>query len=354
MTDARTPEALAKALYDALAAGDRPGVLELLTPDFVGRTTAGLPLGLGGRYEGAEEMIDGFWWRLGRSFAARAEAEAFAELADGRLQVTGTYRGTARATGRAVEAAFIHLVTVSEGRIAALEQLTDTAAWADAVSGGAVAFPAYAGPGVGDLETFGYEVRDGVARVTLRRPEQRNAIDLRVAEETLTIARALQHDPSVRAVLITGEGEWLTAGGDIDYFRQWPEESYGAVFARMTTPFHEAMRIFSEIEAPIVTAVNGLAVGGGLLYVYVADIVIAADDATFSTVFTGIGLPGDGGGTWYLPRLIGAARAKRMYLENLRIDAATALDWGLVAEVVPAAELAERAEARVARLAAGP
>lgn len=346
--------AVAERLYQALAEGDRGVVTELLADDFVGRTAPGLPLGLGGTYQGAEAMQREFWWRLGKVYDVRAYPDVFAPLGQDRLHVVGSYRGSVRSTGRQLEAPFVHVLTFDGDRISSLEQLTDTAIWHEALEGAPSAVPAYEGPSVEHLEAFTYEVRDGVAHVGLNRPEQRNAIDLRTAEETLAIARAIAADRRVRAVLITGNGEWLTAGGDIDYFRQWPEASYGAVFARMTTPFHEAMRIFSEIEAPIVTAVNGMAVGGGLLYVYVADIVLAADDASFSTVFTGIGLPGDGGGTWYLPRLVGPARAKRMYLENLRIDAATACEWGLVAEVVPAEELRDRAEKLAARLAAGP
>lgn len=346
--------AVAQRLYDALAEGDRAAVLELLADDFVGRTAPGLPLGLGGTYDGAESMLRDFWWRLGATYHARAEAEIFEVIGPDRLHVMGTYRGSARPTGRPLEAPFVHVLTFAGDRIRRLEQLTDTAVWRDALEGAPATVPPHEGPQIDKLEAFTYEVRDGVAHVRLDRPEQHNAIDLRTAEETLAIARAIAGDPAVRAVLIAGNGEWLSAGGDIDYFQEWPEASYGAVFARMTGPFHEAMRIFSEIEAPIVTAVNGMAVGGGLLYLYVADLVIAADDALFSTVFTGIGLPGDGGGTWYLPRLVGPARAKRMYLENLRIDAATALDWGLVGEVVPAAELQERAQELASRLAAGP
>lgn len=98
----------------------------------------------------------------------------------------------------------------------------------------------------------------------------------------------------------------------------------------------------------------GAVAEGGLGYVYAADIVLAAEGTVFSTAFSGIGISGDGGGTWHLPRLVGAARARRMYLENLRLDAARALEWGLVAEVVPADELDKRARALADRLAAGP
>jgi len=345
----------ARALYGALAAGDAATVHTLLSPAFEGRTAAGLPLGLGGRYVGPESMTRDFWWRLGRTFSARADPEHFAGLDDGRLQVTGTYRGSARATGRVLEAAFVHVIGFdAEGRIASLDQLTDTAAWHDALVGRPVAFPPYPGPTVDALETIEYEVCEHVAHIRLNRPDRMNAIDLRMAEESLAVARAVAADPTVRAVLVSGNGPWLSAGGDLTYFREWPAESYGALLERMTGPFHEALRILGEVPVPVVTAAHGATAGGALGFVYVADVVLAADDATFCPAFSGIGLSGDGGGTWHLPRLVGLARARRAYLENLRLDAKTALEWGLVAEVVPAAELPARALQLAGTLAAGP
>lgn len=344
----------ASELYTALAAGDRDTLESLLAPDFSGRTTAGLPLNLGGVFRGRTSMIEDFWWVIGRHFALRAQPESFTELTDGRLQVTGTYVGSARATGRTLEARFVHLLSFDGDRISELEQITDSAPWHDAMSGAPQPFPAYAGPEPDTFETITLEISDGVAQLRLNRPEHRNAIDLRVADESLAAARTIAADPTVRAVLISGAGPWLTAGGDISYFRQWPADALPAVLRRMTTAFHESIRILSEIDAPVVTAAQGSVAGGGLGYLYLADVAIAADDAIFSTAFTGLGLSGDGGGTWFLPRLIGLARAKRMYVENLRIDAATALSWGLVAEVVPAAELHDHAKALAIRLAHGP
>jgi 2-(1,2-epoxy-1,2-dihydrophenyl)acetyl-CoA isomerase len=299
-------------------------------------------------------MRDEFWWRIGEHFRLRAEPESFERLEDDRLQVTGTYRGTGRATGRAIEAAFVHVLTFDGDRISALTQLTDTAPWHAATEGAGRQVPGYPGPSASDLETFTYRVKDGVAEVTLDRPDRRNAIDLRMGEETLTVARAVAADPSVRSVLISGNGPAFSVGGDIEYFASAAPGSLGALAGRMTEPFHEAFRILSRIDAPIVAAVHGPVAGGGLGFVYAADIVLAAPDAVFCTAFSGIGLSGDGGGTWHLPRLIGAARARRMYLENLRIDAVQALDWGLIAEVVPAGEVRARAHALALRLAVGP
>jgi len=356
MTMPTTRTEMLRELYRALAAGDEAAVRLLLSDDFEGRTAAGLPLGLGGDYHGPDAMIRDFWWAIGRSYRAAAEPETIEDLGRDRMQVAGTYRGTARATGRPLEAAFVHTVTFDDsGRISALSQLTDTAAWCAAVDGaGAAAAPAYPGPAPSDLETIDYSVEDGVARMVLNRPDERNAIDLRMGEETLTVARAIAADPRVRAVLIAGNGPALTVGGDIDYFLSAPPGGFGALAERMTNPFHEAFRILERLDCPIVTAAHGAVAGGGLGYLYAADIAVAAPDAVFCTAFSGIGLSGDGGGTWHLPRIIGDRRARRMYLENLRVDAAIALDWGLIAEIVPADELREHALAKAVALASGP
>jgi 2-(1,2-epoxy-1,2-dihydrophenyl)acetyl-CoA isomerase len=332
-------EQLVRSLYVALADGDRETLQRLLDPDFRGVTTDGLPLNLGGTYEGAVTMLREFWGRIGRHYQARAEPERIDVLSDGRLLVTGRYHGKAIASGRTLDAAFVHVVEVVDGRIVALEQLTDSAAWSAALEG---------------LQTITYDVTDGLATIRLNRPDVRNAIDLRMGEETLEVARRVSTDPAVRAVLIAGNGPALTVGGDITYFRQVAPEEYGELFHRMTTPFHEAFRILSRLDAPIVTAAHGAVAGGGLGYVYAADIVLAADDATFLTAFAGIGLSGDGGGTWHLPRLVGPRRAARMYLENTPIDARTAAEWGLITEVVPAGELQQRALETARRLASGP
>jgi 2-(1,2-epoxy-1,2-dihydrophenyl)acetyl-CoA isomerase len=333
----------AKALYRALACGDRDSIKKLLGDDFVGHAAEGLPLGMGGEHRGAEAMQRGLWWKIGKHFAVEAQADRFQPLDDGGLLVTGHYRGSARRSGRALDAEFTHVLQFDpDGRITSLRQLTDTAAWIDALGDGA------------PLETIDYAVADGVATVCLNRPEHRNAIDMRMGEETLVVARRIAADPSVRAVHICGNGPSLTVGGDIGYFLESPPAEFGNLFARMTTPFHEAFRILSRIDAPIVTAAHGAVAGGGLGYVYAADLVVAAEGTQFVTAFAGLGLSGDGGGTWHLPRLIGPARAARAYLENRPITAAQALDWGMISEIVPAAELRPRAAALAASLAQGP
>ncbi|MEV6768439.1 enoyl-CoA hydratase-related protein [Nocardia sp. NPDC051030] len=205
----------------------------------------------------------------------------------------------------------------------------------------------------GPLDTIEYSVADGIATLCLNRPAARNAIDLRLAEELLIVARRCAGDRNIRAVLITGNGPALTVGGDIEYFTE-SSAAYGELFRRMTGPFHEAFRILSRLEVPIVTAAHGSVAGGGLGFVYIADFVLAAEGTKFATGFAAIGLSGDGGGTWFLPRLVGPRRAAQMYLRNRVLDAHEAADWGLITEVVTPGELAVRADALVRELAAGP
>ncbi|MBB3606136.1 2-(1,2-epoxy-1,2-dihydrophenyl)acetyl-CoA isomerase [Mycolicibacterium sp. BK556] len=333
----------AQRLYDALAAGDREGIDALLHPDFVGHAAEGLPLDMGGRHVGADAMCANLWWRIGRNFTARAIPGDFQLLGDGRLMVAGRYRGTARRSGQPLDAEFVHLLDFApDGRITTLHQLTDTAAWHAALD---------APP---PLETIDYRVDDGIATLCLNRPADRNAIDLRVAKETLEVARRISADATVRCVLIRGDGPSLSVGGDIGFFLDGGRERFGDLFVEMTTPFHEGFAILSGLEVPIVTAAHGAVAGGGLGYVYAADLVIAAEGTRFVTAFAGIGVSGDGGGTWHLPRLIGARRAAAAYLRNTPITTAEALDWGLINEVVPGDQLRQRAVTVADELAHGP
>lgn len=335
--------ALVERLYGALATGDRAGISDALTEDFVGRLTPGLPFGIGGEHCGVEAMIRDGWFAIGRHWRVRAEPASYQLLEDGRVQVQGSYRGAGRESGLPFEAWFLHQWELRDGRIAGLTQLTDSAA-----------FVAALGHQPATLKTIDLTVVDGVATLCLARPDARNAIDQRLADELLVAAVRIAGDVSVRAVLICGDGPDLTVGGDIGYFVEQPGDDVGPLLRRMTTPFHLAFQVLATLDAPIVTVAQGAVAGGGLGLVYAADLVVAAEGARFVTAFAAIGLSGDGGGTWHLPRRIGPARAARAYLLNEPITATQALDWGLVAEVVPAVEARARGEELALRLANGP
>lgn len=335
--------AAVKTLYRALAAGDRQTLGMLLHPDFIGHATDGLPLGVGGDHVGPDAMRRELWWQLGRHYDVEAFPDEFHALDDGRLLVAGRYRGQARRSGNNLDAAFHHVIGFADdGRMTSLVQLTDTAAWVQALAEPAA------------LETIDYRVTGGVATVCLNRPEARNAIDPRMAVESLVVARRIADDPAIRAVLVCGEGPSLSVGGDINSFRADSSTPYGEMLRRMTTSFHEAFRVLSRIDPPIVTAAHGSIAGGALGFVYAADLVLAAEGTRFVTAFAGLGLSGDGGGTWHLPRLIGARRAAQAYLRNTPIEAAEALEWGMINEIVPADDLRPRALALATDLAQGP
>ncbi|HVK28650.1 MAG TPA: enoyl-CoA hydratase-related protein [Nocardioides sp.] len=334
--------ALVEGLYDALAAGDRAAIVDALADDFVGRLTPGLPFGIGGEHLGPDAMVRDGWFAIGAHWRVRAEPASYTLLGDGRLQVQGTYRGKGRASGLSFEAWFVHQWELRDGRVCGLTQLTDSAA-----------FVAALGRQPASLETMDLSVSNGLATLRLSRPEARNAIDQRFADELLVAALRVAGDPAVRALLVVGDGPALTVGGDIGYFTSQGDD-LGATLRRMTTPFHLAFEVLASLDVPIVTVAQGAVAGGGLGLVYAADLVVAADDARFVTAFGAIGLSGDGGGTWHLPRLVGPARAARAYLLNEPIDARQALDWGLVAEVVATPNARARGEELARRLADGP
>ncbi len=197
-------------------------------------------------------------------------------------------------------------------------------------------------------------VESGVARLRLDRPERRNAMDRDLAEQLLDAVHRIAADTSVRCVLISAAGDHFSVGGDIGHFLGSEPERYGALFGRMTAPFHEAVRVLSRVEAPVVAAVQGSVVGMALSLVCAADILVAADDARFVTAFAGIGLPGDGGITWLLPRLVGVRRATSLLMLNTPFGPDEALEWGLISEVVPRADLDNHVQVLVSRLAQGP
>lgn len=335
-----TAEELATSLYDALAAGDRERLDALLDPAFEGRTTEGLPFDLGGVYQGPDAMQRDFWWRIAKHYQARAVPKQFSCLDDGRLVVHGRYTGSARGGG-VLDAEFVHLLTFTQGRISGLVQLTDSERWWAALT-----------PASG-LRAVEFTVTEGVAVLRLNRPSHRNAIDQMMVDDLYEVAQRCAARADLRALVVLGNGPAFTVGGDIAVFAGTEPAELSTTLRRMVTPYHSALRIFAELPVPVVTAVHGAAGGGGLGLVYCADLALAAEGTKFATGFTTIGLSGDGGNSWYLPRLVGLRRAQELYRGRV-LDAREAVEWGLISEVVPADRLEELALSRARSLAAGP
>ena len=337
--ESRSPADLARALYAALATGDRDQLDALLHPEFAGRTAEGMPFGIGGDHAGPDAMRRNAWGKIARHFEARAEPEQYLDLADGRLLVTGRYRGRGKHGGAPLDAAFAHVIAVDQGRIKSLEQYTDTARWRDAAS---------------PFKTVLLDVTGGVATLRLNRPDKGNAIDEAMAADLAEAATQIAERSDVRAVLITGNGPNFTVGGDLGLFAGTAREHLPHRLRRMIDGFHLAIERFTSIDAPVVAAVSGGAGGGGLGLLYVADIVVAADDARFALGYGALGLTADGGNTWFLPRMVGMRRAQELFLLNRRLTAQEALAFGLVSRLAPSDSVENEAAALAATLAAGP
>ncbi|WP_230991353.1 enoyl-CoA hydratase/isomerase family protein [Streptomyces endocoffeicus] len=199
----------------------------------------------------------------------------------------------------------------------------------------------------------GIEIDDGLARVTLRRGESGNAIDLEMAGGLLDAARACAAE-SVRAVLLTGEGKSFCVGGDLGEFSRLSGEALEKHLIAVTGALHEALRTFAAGDAPVVAAVQGAVAGAGIGLAASADVTLAADNASFTTAYTGIGYSPDAGVSWFLPRLVGPKRALDLLLTNRRVKAAEAEAIGLVSRVVAPDRLAAEAVRTAEALRDGP
>lgn len=204
-----------------------------------------------------------------------------------------------------------------------------------------------------DYEFIRYSLEQGVAAITLSRPEVLNSFNRAMARD---VQRALAHvgtDDAVRAVLLTGEGRGFCAGQDLAEATGGDAGSIdlGDIVKSSYTPMVIAIR---ALEKPVVCAVNGVAAGAGANLALACDIVIASEDASFVQSFSRIGLVPDTGGTFFLPRLAGMARASAMMLLADKVSARKALEYGMIYDVVPAAELGGKATALARQLAAMP
>jgi 2-(1,2-epoxy-1,2-dihydrophenyl)acetyl-CoA isomerase len=201
--------------------------------------------------------------------------------------------------------------------------------------------------------TIHLEIRESVAFLSLARPDAANTMNLEFGREFLAAAFAIEAAPSVRAVLLTGQGKNFCFGGDLKGMVASGVD-VRAYLSELTTHLHAGMALLARLDAPVIAAVNGTAAGAGLGLVLAADLAIAARSAKFAPAYTGVGLTPDAGCTFLLPRAVGYKRAMELLLTNRVLDAQQALDWGLVNQVVEDETLAETAAALAARLAAGP
>jgi len=197
-----------------------------------------------------------------------------------------------------------------------------------------------------------FEITQGVARVTLNRPDVLNSIHSAMSGEIRDALARAAREREIRAVLLTGTGRGFCAGQDLDEVR--PGGAGGDFAAHVRTVYNPLVRALRALEKPVVCAVNGVAAGAGANLALACDLVLAAEDASFVEVFAKIGLVPDTGGSFFLPRLVGMARATALTMLAEKVTAERAVEIGLIYRVCPAASLQEEASALAVHLAAQP
>jgi 2-(1,2-epoxy-1,2-dihydrophenyl)acetyl-CoA isomerase len=195
------------------------------------------------------------------------------------------------------------------------------------------------------------DVAGDVATVRLNRPDVGNALDLATALDLRAGIRRLAKE-HLRAVVLRAEGRMFCAGGDVRDMAAAPDR--GAFVAELAGVLHEALLGLRDLPAVVLALVQGTAAGAGVGLVLAADIALASDRATFVAAYPGVGLSPDCGVSALLPDAVGPRRAALFALTGMRLDAATALDWGLVSEVCPADRLEARGRAVLEALTAAP
>ena len=204
-----------------------------------------------------------------------------------------------------------------------------------------------------EFETLLYELKDGIAHIRINRPKAANALNLQMCKDLMYASLAADQDPSVRAVLIGSTGKLFCPGGDLAGMQEAGSEK-SALLKEMTTYLHAGISNLVRMSAPVIASIRGAAAGAGFSMVCASDLALCSETAKFTMAYTAAGLVPDGSSTYHLPRMIGTRRSLDLMLTNRRLDAATALEWGIVSQVTPDEELDETAMSLARQLAEGP
>jgi 2-(1,2-epoxy-1,2-dihydrophenyl)acetyl-CoA isomerase len=204
-----------------------------------------------------------------------------------------------------------------------------------------------------ELAAFTFEVVDGVAHITMNQPERGNPIDQTFAAEFDRLATECSVRKNVRAVLIDAKGRFFSVGGDLGALTR-SRDDLARFVSGATSNLHMGISRFARLNAPVVAAVHGMTAGGAVALITGADFAIATPSAKFYAAFAGIGIVGDSGGTYFLPRRMGTHRAAQFYMLNETLSAEEAAGCGLMNKVVAADALETAAWALARRLAQGP
>ncbi len=203
-------------------------------------------------------------------------------------------------------------------------------------------------------ETILFEVKDNIARITLNRPNNFNALNAQMAEELNSVIMECEADDAVRAVVITGQGKVFCSGGDVKSMHENLEGDRKRFFKELVLPLHAFISGMARLEKPVLGAVNGVAAGAGFSLALACDIAVAAESARFTMAYTRLGVVPDGGSTYFLSRLLGVRRALELIYTNRLLSAEEALQLGIVSKVVPDAEFSSTVDAMAGELAGGP
>lgn len=205
-----------------------------------------------------------------------------------------------------------------------------------------------------------FDLTNGVATITLNRPDRRNAMSSRMIERLGDLLDEAQSDPQVRALILTGAGRAFCAGGDVQQFNEAGGEGKGAgeVDAQAVTDqiHHQEMTVgrLHAFSKPVIASLPGAAAGAGLGLAFAADLRIGTPRTVMATAFTTVALSGDFGVAWFLDRLVGPARARELLFLSPRLDGQACLDLGLVNEMVSEEDLLARTQELARQLADGP
>ncbi|MGZ8745359.1 MAG: enoyl-CoA hydratase/isomerase family protein [Nocardioides sp.] len=199
------------------------------------------------------------------------------------------------------------------------------------------------------------EVRDGVATVTLNRPEVMNSLDIATKDALLEALRSVATDEAVRCVVLTGSGRAFCVGQDLkEHVGLLESGTSDALFTTVDQHYNPIVTLLTTMPKPVVAAVQGVAAGAGASLAFACDFRILSEPAGFNLAFTGVALSCDTGASWTLQRIVGRAKALEMLYFPTTLSSQQALDLGLATRVVPAGDFPAEVAALAGRLASGP
>jgi 2-(1,2-epoxy-1,2-dihydrophenyl)acetyl-CoA isomerase len=198
------------------------------------------------------------------------------------------------------------------------------------------------------------DLTDGVATVTLNRPEAMNALDVATKGLLLATLQRVAEDPAVRCVVLTGTGRAFCVGQDLREHIGLLSSRDGSLWSTVPEHYNPIVELLSTMNKPVIAAINGVAAGAGASFAFAADLRVMVDSGGFNLAFAGIALSCDSGASWTLPRLIGIAKAKELLMFPRTVPATEALELGLVNRVVSAEEFAAVVGELARALATGP